>query len=147
MASTLSIFVWPIGQACCYLANIGDSRIYSSYQGQLQLLTKDDAIMFKERVLMHGGVRIIDKYMLSKVIGMSNLQISVTEKPLREEEIIILATDGFYDARKSIYTQTMAGLSLQQHLEESFQETVKKFEILRGDDFTVVMIKKRKHSR
>jgi serine/threonine protein phosphatase PrpC len=102
--------------------------------------------MFKEKVLMHDGLRIIDKPVLSKVLGMGNLQISVTEKSLREEEIIILATDGFYDARKSIYTQTMAGLSLQEELTESFQKTVKKFEILRGDDFTVGMLKKHKHS-
>jgi serine/threonine protein phosphatase PrpC len=141
MASTLSIIVWPTDSETYWLANVGDSRIYSSYEGQLDLLTKDDVIVFKERILTHGGVRVIDKTMLNKVMGMSNLNVSVKEQPFRENEILILTSDGFYDARKSIFPQTMARLSKLEDFQGAFEEIVKKFEMLRGDDFTTVMIR------
>jgi serine/threonine protein phosphatase PrpC len=141
MASTLSVIVWPTNAETYWLANVGDSRIYSLYEGQLGLLTKDDVILFKERVLTHGGVRVIDRPMLNKVMGMPNLNVSVKEQPFRESEILILASDGFYDARKSIFSQTMAALSKLEDFQGAFEETVKKFEMLRGDDFTTVMIR------
>lgn len=142
MASTLSAFVWPINGDTYWIANIGDSRIYSSYEGKLELLTRDDANPFKERVLAHGGVRVINKTVLNKVMGMDSLKVSVTQKLFREGEVVLLASDGFYDSRKAIFSQTMAELSEKGNFQEHFQMIVKQFEIMRGDDFTAVMIKK-----
>jgi serine/threonine protein phosphatase PrpC len=144
MASTLSVIVWQTQKEYLTYVNIGDSRIYSSFEGKLELLTQDDAIIIKERVLMHGGLRVINKSILNKVIGQPNITFKVAVKDFKEDEIIILATDGFYDSRKAIFNQTMAELSLNKNLDEGFQNVIKKFEILRGDDFTTVMIRRKK---
>lgn len=146
MASTLSVIVWQIQKDYLTYVNIGDSRIYSSFGGRLELLTQDDAIITKERVLAHGGLREINKSILNKVIGQPNITFKVTEKNFKEGEIIILATDGFYEARKAIFNQTMTELSQQNNLNEVFGNVIKKFEILRGDDFTTIMIRRKKPS-
>ena len=146
MASTLSVIVWQTQKDYLTYVNIGDSRIYSSFEGKLELLTQDDATIIKERVLMHGGLRVINKSILNKVIGQPNITFKVAEKDFKEDEIIILATDGFYDARKAIFHQTIAELSLNNDLDEGFHSIIKKFEVLRGDDFTTIMVRREETS-
>jgi serine/threonine protein phosphatase PrpC len=144
MCSTLSVVVWEVARDMLFLANIGDSRIYSSFGGKLELLTKDDSTLVRGPILEHGLVRIIDKPVLTQVIGQGNLRLSVAVQLFKEAEIIILATDGFYEARRGIFTKTLSELSQQPNFKASFEVIVQSFEILRGDDLTVLMIRRRK---
>jgi serine/threonine protein phosphatase PrpC len=142
MASTLSVIVWPTSDNKLYFSNIGDSRIYSLKDEKLEQLTKDDSVITKEKVLMHGGLRVIDKSTLTKVIGQDNISISVAEKSLEIGEIIILATDGFYDARKAVYNKIMIELSKSENFKDGFTTAINKLEMLRGDDLTAIVMKR-----
>lgn len=142
MASTLSVIAWQTSTNKLYFSNIGDSRIYSLKDEKLEQLTKDDSIITKEKVLMHGGLRVIDKSILTKVIGQENISISITEKMLEVGEIIILATDGFYDARKAVFNKIMSELSKSESFRDGFTTVINKLEMLRGDDLTAIVMKR-----
>ncbi|MBO9700771.1 MAG: protein phosphatase 2C domain-containing protein [Sporocytophaga sp.] len=142
MASTLSVIAWQAFTNKLYFSNIGDSRIYSLKDEKLEQLTKDDSIITKEKVLMHGGLRVIDKSTLTKVIGQDNITISIAEKLLEVGEIIILATDGFYDARKAVFNKIMIDLSKSENFKDGFITVINKLEMLRGDDLTAIVMKR-----
>ena len=144
MASTLSVIVWDLKINMIYYANIGDSRIYSLHDGKLVQLTKDDSKISKEKVFVHGGFRIIDKSTLTKVIGQDNISVNVVEKLIESGETIILASDGFYEARKASFNKIITESWKANNFQENFKMIVAQMETLRGDDFTTVMIK-RKH--
>jgi serine/threonine protein phosphatase PrpC len=143
MASTLSVVVLDSDQKRFYYSNIGDSRIYRLDRGIFLQLTRDDSVVTKEKVYISGMVRTIDKHTLTKAMGQKNISIEVVEEPINEGQIIILATDGFYEARKASFNRIMEQFETSNSFEENFKTTLDKVEILRGDDLTVVMIKKK----
>lgn len=142
MASTLSVVVCSYSSEELYYANIGDSRIYSLYNGSFEQLTTDDVIIRKERILTNAGIRLIDKHILSKVIGQDNILFKINVKSIRTGEVIILATDGFYDARKVVFNKLMTEFGEAKDFEEGFAKLIDQVKILRGDDLTAVAIKR-----
>lgn len=143
MASTLSVVVCPHAAAEFYYANVGDSRIYSLYNGQLEQLTTDDAIIRKERIVTSIGVRVIDRPILTQVIGQDNISYPIKVKPLRKGEVIILATDGFYDARKAVFNTLMADFGEADDFETGFTTFIDQLKMLRGDDLTAIAIRRK----
>lgn len=140
MAATVSMIVWPIGSNKIYFSNIGDSRIYSSFLGKLALLTKDDSIVTKQKIHTSIGSRIVDQSVLTKAMGQPAIAIPVYEKQIEQNEIIILATDGFYDSSKGSFTKKMSDASLHENFSLFFQETINVFQLFRDDDFTVIAL-------
>lgn len=143
MASTLSVVILDTNHNCFYFSNIGDSRIFRLTKGNFSTLTRDDSVVTKEKVYANGGVRITDKHTLTKAMGQENITVEVIEEPISKGEIIILATDGFYEARKASFNTIMEQFEKSGSFEENFKNTIDKLEILRGDDLTAVMIKKK----
>ena len=140
MASTLSSIVWDITEDKIFYANIGDSRIYSLYDGKLDQVTKDDAVVTKERIYTQNGQRMVDKSTLTKVIGQDNISVQVEERAFLKGEIMVLATDGFYEARKATYSRIMTEFSKTDDFSEGFKTVIEKLELLRGDDLTTIII-------
>lgn len=142
MASTLSVVVFQKSSAEINYANIGDSRIYSLHNGKLDQLTTDNVIVRKERVLTAAGIRVIDKPVLTKVIGQDNLTFEITTKSIQTGEVLLLATDGFYDARKVVFNKLMIEFGEAKDFEAGFAKLIGQMEILRGDDLTAIAIKR-----
>ncbi|MGI4875519.1 MAG: PP2C family protein-serine/threonine phosphatase [Janthinobacterium lividum] len=142
MAATLSVVVCQKSSEDFYYANIGDSRIYSLYGGNLEQLTKDDVIIRKERYLTNAGVRVVDKPVLTKVIGQDYISFKIYEASMRAGETIVLATDGFYDARKAMFQKIMLEFGGASDFERGFVELIDQLKILRGDDLTAIAIKR-----
>ncbi|HEX8328345.1 MAG TPA: protein phosphatase 2C domain-containing protein [Hymenobacter sp.] len=141
MASTLSVVVYSQLSEKIYYANIGDSRIYSLYNGMLEQLTVDNTMVRREKVLTSAGMRLIDKPILTQVIGQNSISCKISVKPIQTHEIIILATDGFYEARKAVFTKLMTEFGETANFEEGFTKLIDQVKILRGDDLTAVAIK------
>ena len=99
-------------------------------------------IIRKERILTNAGIRLIDKHILSKVIGQDNILFKINVKSIRTGEVIILATDGFYDARKVVFNKLMTEFGEAKDFEEGFAKLIDQVKILRGDDLTAVAIKR-----
>lgn len=142
MASTLSSIAWDTTTDKIFYANIGDSRIYTLRDGSFSQITKDDAIITKEKVYTRNGLRVIDQSTLTKVIGQAGITVHVEERPFSKDEIIVLATDGFYEARKATLTKIMIDFSMKSNFVEGFQSVIDKVELLRGDDLTTIVIKR-----
>lgn len=125
------------------LAAVADGVSRQPCDWQLHQLTKDDSVVTKEKVFSHGGFRHVDKDTLTKTIGQKNISVDVVAEPISMHEIIILATDGFYEARKASFIKVTEQLEESDNFETNFDRTIGNLEILRGDDFTVVMIIKK----
>lgn len=88
-------------------ASVGDSRIYSFVEGRLQQLTTDDSWISEvlarepgmdETALLHHPMRNV----LTNVIGArGSIEIIVTERPLRDGELLLLSSDGLHGAVES----------------------------------------------
>lgn len=140
MASTLSVVVCRQTGDCCY-ANVGDSRIYSLYQGSLTQLTKDDVTLRREQVRTSAGLRIIDQPVLTQVMGQDRLALDVKSTTIRPGEILVLATDGFYEARKATFPRLMSEFAESDDFEAGFAALIGKLEIMRGDDLTAIALR------
>ena len=141
MASTLSVIVYSQLLNKIYYANIGDSRIYSLSNGMLEQLTIDNVMIRKERVLTNAGIRLIDKPILTQVIGQDNISCKINVKSVQTGEVIILATDGFYEARKAVFTKLITEFGEVDDFKEGFIKLIGQMKILRGDDLTAIAVK------
>ncbi len=140
MASTLSLFLWDFNSSKFHICNVGDSRIYRVSQDSIECLTKDDSIVKREFVSTSKSTQRIESQMLNRVMGQDDLKILIENHVIQNKDFIILATDGFYDARKASFSKKMIELANAEDHEESFTKMIKSFEIFRGDDFTVIAI-------
>jgi PPM family protein phosphatase len=141
MASTLSVVLIDVNAKCFYFSNIGDSRVFTLQNADFSQVTKDDSVVTKQKIFASGGFRIVDKHTLTKVMGQEKISIEVQERRIAPGEIIILATDGFYEARKASFNRIMIEFHTSGSFEDDVKVVIDKFEMLRGDDLTVVMVK------
>ena len=100
MGSTLAMAVCH--QEQIILAHVGDSRIYRLREGQLKLLTRDDAIL-NDQVEM-GLISAADAadshnhHFVTQALGMSDaVNVHLREESLRDDDVYLLCTDGLND--------------------------------------------------
>jgi protein phosphatase len=94
-------------------AGVGDSRIYSFVEGRLQQLTTDDSWIVEvlarepgmdQTSLLHHPLRNV----LTNVIGArGTIEVTVTERPLRDGELLLLCSDGLHGA---VDSKTIEGI-------------------------------------
>ncbi|MEQ8238971.1 MAG: protein phosphatase 2C domain-containing protein [Cyclobacteriaceae bacterium] len=130
MASTLSVMVWPYETDQFCWCSIGDSRIYKVDHATVNCISKDDTVS-------HSG-----KQSLTEYLGKNNLKFHISEENIEQGALILLCSDGFYTARKASMNQKLIELSRAADFEAAFHELTKNFAMLRGDDFTVVAVRK-----
>ena len=142
MSTTLTALVWQYVSNKCFIVNIGDSRVYRIRDEYLQQLTKDDAIIRKREVMTSAGRRLIDQSQLTNVLGMptQSLKITIERIDFLINDLLILSTDGFYDARKSFNTDIVK-LARASNLLAEFKEKFDNFSLLANDDMTAIVIK------
>lgn len=100
MGSTLAMAVCH--EEKIILAHVGDSRIYRLREGQLKLLTRDDAILNDQ--LDMGLISAADAadshnhHFVTQALGMADaVSVHVREESLRDGDIYLLCTDGLND--------------------------------------------------
>jgi len=142
MSATVSAMLWDYAANRYVTANTGDSRIYSVKGPDCTCLTKDDVIKHRETVYTSLGKRIIETSQLTQVIGKSKPEVHITEGSVEAGEVMLLATDGFYGARPGSFLKLVCRLPAAVDFKNGFDELVKDFELMRGDDLTVVALKR-----
>lgn len=142
LSSTLSAIFWQYDINRCYLVNIGDSRIFKVSGNKLVQLTKDDSIKKTKTIRTEIGKRVVDASTLVKFMGMpsDNLKINVTSVGFEQNDMLVLATDGFYTAKPS-FEKDMIELSKSENLESSFLLKFKKYSWSADDDMTMILIR------
>lgn len=145
MAATLSVCVIDEQSNMLYWVNIGDSRIYTVEAGIVRLITQDDVRKTKKTIQTAIGKRSIESTQLTRCMGHGRLNLSVNSKPLLKGEVIILASDGFYEARKASFQKKLLDFQQQENFVEAFAAMASSFEIMRDDDMTVVAIQRKHH--
>ncbi len=138
--TTVSLMVWDYNNNVCLISNIGDSRIYKANNKELDQLTIDDSISKTKEIVTSIGRRTITVSSLTNVIGMSNPKVNIKTIEFKSGEVIILASDGYYDARKSSFKNDMLELGNLDSIETSFTEYFSKYELSAKDDMTAIIV-------
>lgn len=143
LASTMSLFVWEYEREYFYFVNIGDSRVYKVTEGKINCLTRDDRVNRPETFRTSSGVMTKDHWLVTKYIGMQFVGIIVDQGDFNKGDMLLLSSDGFYNARKSSFEKDMIELSRSENLQSDFNKLISKFEILADDDMTALVIRKK----
>ena len=104
MGTTLSaLWIVPNDSEEIWIAHIGDSRIYLLRDGEIAQVTEDHSPVFrlhkqgvltKDQILEHP-----QKNLLDRSLGiMASLQPDIFQTELREDDIVLICTDGLTDA-------------------------------------------------
>lgn len=143
LASTMSLIVWEYEREYFYFVNIGDSRVYKVTNGKINCLTRDDRINRPETFKTLSGVVTKNHWIVTKFIGMQFVEIFVNEGNFNKGDLLLLTSDGFYNARKSSFEKDIIELSGSKNLQSDFNKMISKFEILADDDMTALIIRKK----
>ncbi len=142
LATTFSVVIWEYFKMNLHFVNIGDSRIFKISSGKILQLSIDDSIISNRNVLTPSGRK--DLKSLTNYLGKEYPDIEIHQGILDEGELLLLASDGFYDARKSTFDRDMVGLSRSGELQGDFNKLISKYEILAHDDMTALVIRRDK---
>ena len=74
---------------------------------------------------------------------MQFVEIFINGGNFNKGDLLLLASDGFYNARKSSYEKNIIELSGSEDLKSDFNKLISKFEILADDDMTALVIRKK----
>lgn len=141
LASTLVLAVWEYEREEFCFANLGDSRLYwISNNGSILQITRDDSVITKRNVHTSLGIRNIST--LANHMRREFPDIQVYEKNLSKGDLLLLASDGFYNARRSSFEKNLTDLNLSVNLRQDFENLVNKYEISASDDMSAIIIRK-----
>ena len=140
MGSTLSVVVYEPAQNQIHWSSIGDSRIYRIGPEGMECLTEDDVMIQNRLVSSQRKTFGEQEAVLSQAIGQLDINILIESSELKKEEIIIISSDGFYNARPASFEKRMLDFYSQEDRALAFEKMVDQFAMLRGDDLSVIAI-------
>ena len=143
LAATLSVCVVDERNNQVYWCNIGDSRIYLVFSDSVQSITQDDVKEVKQIISSSKGSRTISQMQLTSCMGQANLHPTIQSGSLIAQATLILASDGFYEARKASFFNKLVDFQRSEHFEEAFASLASSFEIMRDDDMSVIAIRRK----
>lgn len=141
MRTTMSLLVWKYDTNECYISNIGDSRIYRCENEKLDLITKDESIVGTKTIHTQIGRRVVETSKLTNTLGSLTPKIEVKKIDFKKGTTFVLASDGFYGAKKSSFSKDMQALACAPKLDEAFNETFSNYDWSAKDDMTAIVIR------
>lgn len=143
LAATLSVCVVDEQNHEVYWSSIGDSRIYLVFSDSVQQVTRDDVTEIKQVISSSKGSRVISQMQLTSCMGQGNIAPKIQSGSLIPQATLVLASDGFYDARKASFFRKMIDFQREENFEASFTSLISSFEIMRDDDMSVIAIRRK----
>lgn len=141
MCTTLSVIVYEQLAKKCFIASVGDSRIYRVRGGHFDQLTKDDAIKNEKTIMTPVGRRVVDASVLTQFLGNSTIEFSVESIEFLTGDLLVCASDGFYEARKSGFDRDMLKLSQEEDVLTGFNDLFERYGWSAKDDMTAIALK------
>ena len=142
LCSTFTLLIWNYDKNIFFTLNIGDSRIFRCRNQSIEQITTDDSLKRTKEIVTSIGRRTVDASVLTRFMGMqtTGLEPVVHQLKIARGDLLILSTDGFYNARIA-FKNDMIKLSSAEILQQNFEEVFNRYSLLAKDDMTVIMIK------
>jgi len=140
LCTTLSLLVWPYNTNKAFYSNLGDSRIYLLSHSEFQQLSIDQVQKSSKKIMTPLGPRVVDNSQLTNFLGKDKPLINVFEREVKQGDMFLLTSDGFYTARAT-FEKDMFELYHSEDFEEKFNTIFKDYDLLAKDDMTGVVIK------
>jgi protein phosphatase len=119
MGTTLAVWV-NVGFGQCFVAHVGDSRVYRLRERTLQLLTEDHSLvqqLINEGVLSHSEARVSpQRNIITRAIGLeAAVEVDLRSWVRGHGDVFLLCSDGLTD----MLTDSEVAELLNIHLDES----------------------------
>lgn len=142
LAATAVILVWNYTTSECHFVSIGDSRLYRIRDSVAECLTRDDAHKGRKEYIDDVGKRMVIATKLTNSLGRPHPKITIQKEEFLKKDLLLLMTDGFYEARRFSFEKTISELGNSDDLAFDFVDIFRKWEISAKDDMTAIVIKK-----
>ncbi len=101
MLCAFSAVVWRIGADSFHFLNIGDTRIYHVSGENQEQITQDEAdtvfLRREGRIAIDSSGQPLTRRVITNAVGSKTCRIIVHKGSWQKGELLILASDGFYD--------------------------------------------------
>lgn len=101
MLCAFAAVVWRIGEGAFHFINVGDTRIYHVSGEDVKQVTEDEAdIVFLRRgtkIATDGSGHPLSRRVITNAVGSITCKISVQSGSWAEGDLLVLASDGFYN--------------------------------------------------
>lgn len=129
MGCVMSVGILNVKEKCLHFVHIGDTRIYTLQNGQLNLLTQDDA---------HG--RMVSNYIGKRPIMPNDIFCEAQEVQLKSDSTILFCSDGLWKMVEE--KEILAILSLPLSSKEICNSLIGKANENGGtDNITAIVVK------
>jgi len=102
MLCAFAAVVWRIGEGTFHFINIGDTRIYHVSGEDVKQVTEDEAdIVFLRRctkIATDGSGHPLSRRVITNAVGSITCKISVQNGSWENGDLLVLASDGFYNS-------------------------------------------------
>ena len=147
MVACFCVFVWNHNENSCYIFGLGDSRIYKC-QGpevepkkRIDQMTVDNSQSHKKVIVDDLGKRTKTVSHVTEAMGINTKNILVEKVDFLPGELMLLASDGYYEARKSSFRIDLVAMQQSKDLKVAFDEVFTKYQRTQTDDLTGVVIR------
>ena len=149
MVACFCVFVWNHNENSCYIFGLGDSRIYKCQGAEVEpkkriaQMTVDNSQSQppKDGFDKFGNRRTITVSKVTDAMGMNTKNILVEKVDFLPGELMLLASDGYYEARKSSFYIDLFKMQESDDLKVAFDKVFTKYQRTQTDDLTGVVIR------
>jgi len=145
MLCAFAAVVWRIGDDYFYFINIGDTRIYKVSGETPEQITEDEA----DTVFLRSGSKIatnalsqpLTRRVITNAVGSKTCRITVRKGSWQKGELLLLASDGFYDIYgiiDDVRIKILQYKTLSRALSQVWANNMDGFE----DDNSVIVLRK-----
>lgn len=141
MGTTMVVFLILDNKA--YIANVGDSRVYLSREGNLWQLTEDHSLIneqIKAGMVEEESNNLVGRNVITRSVGFEREVVAdVIERHLQSEDLYIICSDGLSSL---IPNKKIAECCQKGHVKEIGQRCIAEAKKAGGDDnVSVIVIK------
>lgn len=136
LGTTLCGMFWETETDEMFYFWIGDSRIFFFAQQQLTQISIDDAELVSDPKHVSQG-----KPFLTNSLGRKDCQTRVLKKVFLPGEMLIMATDGFFEAAYSYEKDLVSNIS-KSDLEGAMKRLFQKYRADQKDDASLVVVRR-----
>jgi len=145
MLCAFAVVVWRIGEDAFHFINIGDTRIYHIGGEVSEQITVDEAeVVFLRRgtkVAIDGFGQPLTRRVISNAVGSTTCKISVQSGSWAQGELLVLASDVFYniyDIIDDVRVAVSQNLEMSRAVTKVWGRNMDNFE----DDNSVIVMKR-----
>lgn len=142
MMTSLSLAVWEISEDKIHFLNVGDSRIYTGTEADLEQLTVDDTtnVLVKRggEVVLNAGMPVFMRGVTRSLGQGDPLTYEVETHKFSSKDLLVLVSDGI--CKNEAFTSDLKNIFSRSNLSEQLTQLIRINSEKNKDDATLIVL-------